>query len=190
MKMNRELAPEITKYIEGRRSEPGKARGRGAHRIDLAHVEHLTFQGIAKEGGNFTVTIDEPANRGGHGRGPRPSSYFLLGIGSCLLTQWAKLAVIENLNIDGLNAIIRGHTEAGIDGYYTDFVFDITMSGGESEERIRQVAEESERLCFIHNTLKRAVPCTTNVSYNGKVVYTKTVGPTLLLALTPNSSNP
>lgn len=176
MKTHQEVAPVIAEYIKSRKNS---SRGKGAHRVDLKHIEHLNFHGSAREGGNFTIEIDEPAERGGEGLGARPTSYFLLGAGSCLLTQWAKLAVIENLKIEDLRAIIRGHTETGIDGYFTDFVFDVFLTGTESEDRIKEVAHESERLCFIHNTLKRAAPCLTNVSYNGKVVYTSNVGPIL-----------
>jgi uncharacterized OsmC-like protein len=82
------------------------------------------------------------------------------------------------LNVDDLEAIVRGHTDRRIDGYFTDFVFDIRMKGSESEDRIKDVAQESERLCFVHNTLKRAVPITTNVMLNSKLVYSSTVGPT------------
>jgi uncharacterized OsmC-like protein len=177
LKVDKSHKAGISSYIESRKKTADKAKMAGTIRIDLRHVEHLNFQGIAKEGGNFTVEIDEPPERDGHGKGPTPLNYFLIGAGSCLLMQWAKLAVIEDLDINNLEAIVRGHTDRRIDGYFTDFVFDITMTGNESEERIKQVAKESERLCFVHNTLKRAVPVITNVMLNDKVVYTSKLGP-------------
>ncbi len=177
MKVNKSLRPGIASYIEDRKRNSDKEKMVGTIRVDLRHVEHLNFQGIAKEGGTFTVEIDEPPERGGYGKGPTPLNYFLIGAGSCLVTQWAKIAVIEGLDVDNLEATIRGHTDRRIDGYFTDFVFDIRMTGKESEERVKEVARESERLCFVHNTLKRAVPVITNVSLNDKVVYTSKLGP-------------
>jgi uncharacterized OsmC-like protein len=177
MKVDKTLAPEITSYIENRKTTTDRTKMLGAIRIDLKHVSHLNFQGNAKEGGDFTVEIDEPPSRGGYGKGPTPLNYFLIGAGSCLLMQWAKLAVIENLDIDNLEATVRGHTDRRIDGYFTDFVFDVRMDGKETEEKIKQVAKESERLCFVHNTLKRAVPCVTNIVMNGKLIYSDTIGP-------------
>ena len=178
VKVDKNLAPGIVSYIENRKKTTDKSKMLGAIRIDLKHVEHLTFQGNAKEGvNNFTVDIDEPAERGGYGKGPTPLNYFLIGAGSCLLMQWAKIAVIENLDIDNLEATVRGHTDRRIDGYFTDFVFDIRMDGNETTEKIKQVAKESERLCFVHNTLKRAVPCITNIVMNGKLIYSTTSGP-------------
>jgi uncharacterized OsmC-like protein len=177
VKVDKNHAAGIKSYLENRRNNTDKSKMTGAIRVDLKHVEHLNFQGIAKEGGNFTVEIDEPPERDGYGRGPTPLNYFLLGAGSCLLMQWAKLAAIEDLKIENLAGIARGHTDRRIDGYFTDFVFDIRMDGTESEERIREVARESERYCFVHNTLKRAVPVTTNVTLNGKLVYTSAMGP-------------
>ncbi len=177
VKVDKNHAPGLKAYLDNRRNNTDKSKMVGTIRVDLKHVEHLNFQAIAREGGNFTVEIDEPPERDGHGRGPTPLNYFLIGAGSCLLMQWAKIAVIEGLNIDNLAAIARGHTDRRIDGYFTDFVFDIKMDGKESEERIRQVAKESERFCFAHNTLKRAVPVTTNVTLNGKLVYASTSDP-------------
>jgi len=177
VKVNRELASGVTSYIENRKKTTDKSKMLGAIRVDMKHVEHLNFQGFAKEGGSFTVEIDEPPERSGYGRGPTPLNYFLIGAGSCLLMQWAKIAVIEGLNIDNLEATVRGHTDRRIDGYFTDFVFDIRFEGDESEERIKQVAKESERLCFVHNTLKRAVPVITNIVMNGKLIHTTTSGP-------------
>jgi hypothetical protein len=42
---------------------------------------------------------------------------------------------------------------------------------------MKEASRESERLCFVHNTLKRAVPVITNINYNGKLIYSSTLGP-------------
>jgi uncharacterized OsmC-like protein len=177
LKIDKSHKDGVNAYIENRRKTTDKAKMAGTIRIDLRHVEHLNFQGIVKEGGNFVLEIDEPPQRDGYGKGPTPLNYFLIGAGSCLLMQWAKLALIEDLDIDNLEAIVLGHTDRRVDGYFTDFVFDINMTGNESPEKIKHVAKESERLCFVHNTLKRAVPVTTNVMLNSQVVYTSKLGP-------------
>jgi uncharacterized OsmC-like protein len=182
LKLDKSRKDGIRNYIENRKVNSDKAKMAGTIRIDLKHVEHLNFQGFAKEGGNFTVEIDEPPERDGYGRGPTPLNYFLIGAGSCLLMQWAKLATIEDLDIDSLEAIVRGHTDRRIDGYFTDFVFDISMTGGEPPEKIKQVARESERLCFVHNTLKRAVPVTTHVKLNNQVIYTSELHPAEMIS--------
>lgn len=177
VKVDKSHKPGLTAYIEGRKKTTDKAKMVGTIRVDLKHVEHLNLQGFAKEGGNFTVEIDEPPERDGYGKGPTPLNYFLIGAASCLMMQYAKIAVIEGLDVDSLEATARGHTDRRIDGYFTDFIFDVRMTGSESEERIKEVAKESERLCFVHNTLKRAVPVITNVMLNDKVVYTSNMGP-------------
>ena len=99
----------------------------GTIRVDLRHVQHLNFQSIAKEGGTFTFETDESPERGCHGTGPTPLNYFLIGAGSCLAVQWAKLVAMDGLAIDQLEATVRGHTDTRIDGYYADFTFDIRM---------------------------------------------------------------
>ena len=177
MKVNKDLSPGLVEYISNRKKNTDRAKMAGTIRVDLKHVEHLHFHGIAKEGGNFTVDIDEPPERSGYGSGPTPLNYFLIGAGSCLTMQWAKIAAIEDLKVDNLSAIVRGHTDRRIDGYFTDFIFDLYMDGAETKERIIEVAKEGERLCFAHNTLKRAVPVTTNIFYNGERILSTTSGP-------------
>jgi|GEM_PF-382141 uncharacterized OsmC-like protein len=190
VKFDKKLSGEIEAYINSRRNPSAQKTSMvGTIRVDLKHKEHLNFQGFAKEGGSFTLEIDEPPERGGHGRGPTPLNYFLLGIGSCLLMQWAKLSILENLGIDALEATVRGHIDRRIDGSFNDIIVDIRIRGrSEEAEKIRRVAKDCERLCFVHNTLRRALPLTTNIELNGQAVYKSTVGPEIAGATSPSST--
>lgn len=189
MKINKDLVSGLKQFITNRRTAGLDPTSRGAIRVDLKHSDHLHFEGFAKEGGNFTVQIDEPKERFGESKGPTPLNYFLIGGGSCLTMQWAKLAIVDDLKIDGIEAIIRGHTAGrGLDSYFTDFAFDVMLTGSEDEQKIKKVAVEAERLCYVHNTLKRAVPVASTVSLNGKIVYSSTFGPAKQIETLPQQS--
>lgn len=177
MKVDNSRKSGLASHIEERKKPASGDKLVGTVRVDIKHVEHLNFHAFDTDEPNSAIEVDEPVKRDGHGRGHSPLSYFLVGAGSCLLTQWAKIAVIEGLEIDNLDAIVRGHTDRRIDGRFTDFVFDVRMTGNETAEKVRLAAKEAERLCFVHNTLKLATPVVTNVSLNDKVVYTSKLGP-------------
>lgn len=167
----------VRDYIEMRRSSKD-AWLSAVVRVEMEHVEHFHFKGHSSEGGSFSIDIDEPPERGGYGRGPTPLNYFLLGSASCLLMQWAKLALLEGLKIDSLKASVRGYLDRRIEGSFKEIVFDITMTGSESPERMKEFAREAEKLCFVHNTLKNALTLTTNIKMGEETVYSSKTTPT------------
>jgi len=78
----------------------------GTHRIDIELVEQLRFRASF---GHFSFSIDEPPERGGTDAGLSPLAYFVAGAASCLMTQYAKLAVAKDVEIRSMKAVARGH---------------------------------------------------------------------------------
>ncbi len=116
----------------------------------------------------FPVTVDEPPARGGDGAGAAPLSYFILGAAACLLTQYAKMAILEELSVDSLSMTARAHFERKVEGAFTDIIYDIRISGAENSARIEKLCRDAEGRCYASNTLRKAVPMLTNIEYNGK----------------------
>ena len=138
----------------------------GAERVDLRRLEHLKFE-VRKR--DFTFLVDEPAERGGTDQGPNPLAYFIAGAASCLLNQYATLAIARDIEVTGLELAARGHFDRRLDGAFEEVIYDIRLHSGASEQAILDLAREAERMCYAHNTLKKAgVKMVTNLSLNGK----------------------
>jgi uncharacterized OsmC-like protein len=137
----------------------------GTHRIDIELVEQLRFQASF---GGFDFTIDEPSERGGTNQGLPPLSYFVAGAVSCLLTQYAKLAIAKSVPLASMKAVARGHFDRRMGGAFTDMIYDITIESPATEEAIRGIAREAESMCYAHNTLKKTVHMQTILTLNGK----------------------
>jgi len=137
----------------------------GTHRIDIELVEQLRFRASF---GHFSFSIDEPPERGGTDAGLSPLAYFVAGAASCLMTQYAKLAVAKDVEIRSMKAVARGHFDRRIGGAFRDMIYEIVIESTADEGTIREIAREAELMCYAHNTLKNTVRMQTNLTLNGK----------------------
>jgi len=137
----------------------------GTHRIDIELVEQLRFEASF---GGFRFTIDEPPERGGTNAGLPPLAYFVAGAASCLLTQYAKLAIAKDIPLTSMKAVARGHFDRRAGGAFRDLIYEITIESSASADAIRQIAREAELMCYAHNTLKNSVQMKTNLKLNGE----------------------
>ena len=158
-----DLAAVVRKEDSERRSLG--AEKIGTDRIDVELIEQLRFE---VSSGNFRFTIDEPPERGGTNAGLPPLSHFVAGAASCLMTQYAKLAIVKNVPLTSMKAIARGHFDRRVGGAFKEIIYDITIESPASPDAICEIAREAELMCYVHNTLKDSVHMQTNLTLNGK----------------------
>ena len=139
----------------------------GGQRINIELIEHLRFRASF---GKYSFTIDEPPERGWTGAGLPPLSFFLAGAASCLMTQYAKLAIAEDVTLKSMRATARGHFDRRIRGASEDVIYEIEIESPASEDTIRKIAREAEQysqvMCYAH----KSVHMQTNLSLNGKPI--------------------
>ncbi|MHB8566334.1 MAG: OsmC-related (seleno)protein [Nitrososphaerales archaeon] len=171
MKTIPELREVVTKREERRLT---LGRDIGTKRVDIKNVEQLRHE-VSAHG--FSLIVDEPAERGGTHLGLDPLGYFVTGAASCFLNQFARSIMIRDLKVDDLEMTARAHYDMAKTRDFTDFIYDVHLSGKESKENVLELLYEAERRCFVHQTLKKAIPLTTNVFLNGVQVVSHTLGP-------------
>ena len=140
----------------------------GAERVDLKLVRHLRFEARARQ---FAFVIDEPAERGGTDEGPNPLAYFIAGAASCLMNQYAVLALTRGVHFDDFEMTARGHFNRELGGAFNEIIYDVKISSVAPEHTLLEISNEAERMCYAHNTLRKAgVKMVTNIRLNGKEV--------------------
>jgi len=139
----------------------------GTHRIDVELIDQLHFRASS---GRFTFRIDEPPERGGTGVGLPPLAFFLAGAASCLMTQYAKLAIAEEVTLISMRATTRGHFDRRIRGAFQDIIHEIAIESPASADTIKKIARKAELMCYVHNTLKKSVHMQTNLALNGNPI--------------------
>ena len=139
MKTYSDLAPTVKREDAERRSlsEPEI----GTQRIDIELVEQLRFRASFRR---FSFTIDEPPERGGTDTGLPPLAYFVAGAASCLMTQYAKLAITKGIPLSSMKAVARGHFDKRVGGAFRDIIYEITIESPASADAMREVAREAE----------------------------------------------
>ena len=136
----------------------------GSERVDLKRVSRLNFEATKRE---FHFTVDEPAERGGTDRGPNPLAYFIAGAASCLMNQYAVLAIVREIPLEEMELTARGHFDRRLGGAFKEVVYDLRVKSPASKDAILDMSREAERMCYVHNTLKRAgVRMVTNLFLN------------------------
>lgn len=142
--------------------------GIGTERVDLKLSGHLKVEASKRQ---FRWIVGEPPERGGGDDGPNPLAYFLSGAASCLMMQYAILAIARDIAMDDLGITARAHYDLSLGGSFTEALYDVKIESRESQETIKKLAGDAERLCFAHNTFKRAgMNLMTNLFLNGKKV--------------------
>lgn len=160
------LVEIIKEHVRKRHEATDKGFLFGAERVDLKRLEHLKFEATKR---HFTFIIDEPRDRGGTDEGPNPLAYFIAGAASCLMNQYAVLAISRGIRFDDFQMIARGHFNRELGGAFNEIIYDLKISSGAPEKAIREISVEAERMCYAHNTLRKAgVKMVTNLRLNGK----------------------
>jgi len=166
MPSKQELVRVIKEHVKKRNEASDEKFLFGSERVDLRRVSHLKFEARKR---SFRFFVDEPAERGGTDKAPNPLAYFIAGAASCLLNQYATLAIARDVELEDLQLTARGHFDRRIGGAFEEVVYDLRLKSGASPESIVSLSKEAERMCYAHNTLKKAgVKMVTNLFLNGK----------------------
>jgi len=164
LEQGEQLIANIKEHVKKRFEASDREFLFGADRVDIRRVKHLKFEASKR---HFSFTIDEPPERGGTDEGPNPLAYFIAGAASCLMNQYAVLAIARGVPIDDLRITARGHFDRVLGGSFKEMIYDLRISSEASKETILNLSGEAERMCYAHNTLKKAgVKMVTNLFLN------------------------
>lgn len=123
---------------------------------------------------DFEFVVDEPTERGGTNTAPNPLAYFLAGAASCLANHYVSLALSEEISLRALGVIVVGRFDRVlVGGAFRDIKYDVRIETDEPAERILELAQVADVMCFASNTLANAgVILTTRIFVNGVAVTT------------------
>lgn len=162
------LVAAIKEHVRKREEASDDKFLKGAERVDLRRIAHLQFEARKRD---FTFCIDEPPERGGTGKGPNPLAYFICGAASCLMNQYASLAIARDIPLQDMELTARAHFDRRLGGAFEEIIYDLRLRSQASEETIIDLSKEAEKMCYAHNTLKNAgVKMVTNLFLNGNQI--------------------
>jgi uncharacterized OsmC-like protein len=98
-------------------------------------------------------------------------AYFLAGAASCLMNQYAVLAIDRGVRFEEFEMTARGHFNRKLGGAFNEIVYELKISSRASAGKILGISKEAERMCYAHNTLRKAgVKMVTKINLNGNEI--------------------
>jgi uncharacterized OsmC-like protein len=152
--------------IQHRRTTTDRAGLRGLDRVEIEVLEGLEYRATnPHEAG--TMRIGEPVARGGTGEGSSPLSLVLAGASSCLMNQFIRSSVADDLPVRFTGASVKGEFSRAVGGGFERITAEFRAEGSLTDDQARDLVETAERLCYIHVTLRQAVQMTTVLIVDG-----------------------
>ena len=166
--------------VEGiRRREEHRDPGtmRGLDHIEVTVLEGLSYEAASPREPDGRMRIGEPVERGGDGSGASPLSHFLTGVGSCLLNQFVRCSIAQDLPLRFLGASVRGEFRRESGGRFVRIECEIRADGSIDQDAADALMTRAERLCYVHQTLVSAVEMTTRFAVGGRELVRHVDGP-------------
>jgi organic hydroperoxide reductase OsmC/OhrA len=120
----------------------------------LKEIEQLLY---SPRGSVFRFFADAAPGAGGHGRAPDAVSFISAGIAFCFMTQFGRMATMENLDLPSYAIVQDTHFSlggasggTGQAGTADPVETHVHLTTRESDDVARDMLDVSERTCFLH----------------------------------------
>lgn len=165
--MTPEQVEIIRKGVEAREASRDLDQVRGIDRVEIEVAEGLAYRARELNRPHAVMTVDEPPERGGTDLGSSPLGHFLTGAGSCLLNQFVRVATARGYDVRFVRARLRGTFQRQLGGGFEHLLSEVYAEGSLSAEEAGELTASAEALCYVHNTLSRAIRMTTVLYLDG-----------------------
>ena len=113
--------------------------------------------------GPFTLVIDRPSAAGGGGLGFNGGQLLYLSIAACWSNDLYREAATMGIELDGVEITVDGDFPARGSGS-TPISVDLVVRSAASEDRIRELIAEVERVAEIPRAIREGPPITVSAS--------------------------
>ncbi len=115
------------------------------------------------EAGPFTLVTDRPSAAGGGGLGFNGGQLLYLSIAACWSNDLYREAATMGIELDGVEITVDGDFPARGSGS-TPISVDLVVRSAASEDRIRELIAEVERVAEIPRAIREGPPITVSAS--------------------------
>ena len=140
------------------------------HEIETMWMGKMQFNALVN---GHTVIMDAPERVGGEDQGPIPKPFVLTALSGCTGMDVVKLLRKEGKELKDFNLKVSGEISKQAPIEYTSAHVVYEMQGDIADERaaLDAVMQSQEKLCGVSHMLKKFMPVTWEVMYNGKLIF-------------------
>jgi putative redox protein len=140
------------------------------HEIETQWMGKMQFNALVN---GHTIIMDAPERTGGEDNGPIPKPFILASLSGCTGMDIAALLRKAQKEVNGLDIKVTGELSKQAPIEYVAIHLEYRFSGDEEnkEAALKAVNDSQEKYCGVSHMLKKAVPVTWEVWYNGVEVF-------------------
>ena len=141
------------------------------HEIQTQWMGKMQFNALVN---GHTITMEAPARVGGEDNGPIPKPFMLTALSGCTGMDVVKLLFNKGITLHDFNLNLHGELSKGQPMEYISIhvVYEIKGDAAHKEAAMDAVTTSQEQICGVSSMLKKALPVTWEVLYNGEQLFT------------------
>jgi putative redox protein len=140
------------------------------HSIETQWMGKMQFNALVN---GHTIVMDAPERVGGEDNGPIPKPFVLTALSGCTGMDIVALLRKQEKEVDNLNIIVTGELskQAPIEYVAMHVVYDFKGIEANKTAALEAVTLSQEKYCGVSHMLKKALPITWQVLYNGANIF-------------------
>lgn len=141
-----------------------------AHEIDVQWMGKMQFNALVN---GHTIVMDGPERVGGEDNGPIPKPFVLTALAGCTGMDIAAILRKANRNPNDFDMKVIGEISKQVPIEYIAIHVVYNFRGAEEnrEAALKAVTDSQEKYCGVSSMLKKALPVTWEVNYNGTQIF-------------------
>lgn len=141
------------------------------HEIETQWMGKMQFNALID---GHTVIMDAPQKSGGEENGAIPKPLVLAALSGCTGMDIIALLKKLNITIDDLNIIVSGELSKQAPIQYLAIHLKYIFKGDVAQKNaaVDAVNDSQEKYCGVSSMLKKVLPVTWEIIYNGEQVFT------------------
>ncbi|MDE3183337.1 MAG: OsmC family protein [Bacteroidota bacterium] len=141
-----------------------------AHEVEVQWMGKMQFNALVN---GHTVIMDGPEKVGGEDNGPIPKPFVLTALAGCTGMDVAAILRKAQKEVNDFDMKVTGEISKTVPIQYTSIHITYDFKGPEEnkEAAMKAVTDSQEKYCGVSSMLKKAMPVTWEVNYNGVQVF-------------------
>lgn len=140
------------------------------HEIETQWMGKMQFNSLVN---GHTITMDAPERIGGEDNGPIPKPFVLTALSGCTGMDIVAILRKAQKEIRELNIKVTGELskQQPIEYISMHVIYDFIGEDASADAALKAVIDSQEKYCGVSHMLKKAIPITWVVNYNGMQIF-------------------
>ena len=140
------------------------------HEVETQWMGKMQFNALVN---GHTIIMDAPERVGGEDNGPIPKPFVLTALSGCTGMDIVAILRKAEKTVDDFDMKVIGEIskQAPIEYTAIHVIYTFKGAGDHLEPALQAVTDSQEKYCGVSSLLKKAIPVTWEVVYNGMQIF-------------------